>query len=369
LIYMKTSLQILLVAGARPNFMKIVPLFRTAKTVDSLSCKIVHTGQHYDYEMSQAFFDDLELPKPDFFLDAGSGSHAVQTGKIMTAFEEVVQVEQPDWVVVVGDVNSTLACSIVAKKEQIKVAHVEAGLRSRDMAMPEEINRMVTDTLSDLFFVTEQSGVDNLLQEGKPEKAIHLVGHVMIDNLFFQLEQLKTNNVQAMSTHALKQQHPAYGFMTLHRPSNVDAERVFRGIAEALNSIAEDLTLFFPVHPRTRKMMDRFKIKFSDNIICLDPLGFRESLYLWKDARVVLTDSGGLQEETTGLGIPCVTIRENTERPITIEMGSNVLAGTSTQGIVDAFHQSMEQKLDGRIPPLWDGRAAERIWQILQQWI
>lgn len=359
-------MQVLLVAGARPNFMKIAPLLRVARTLADVTCRIVHTGQHYDYAMSQTFFQDLELPQPDCFLDAGSGSHATQTGKIMVAFEKVLQTEHPDWVVVVGDVNSTLACSIVAKKAQVKVAHVEAGLRSRDMAMPEEINRIVTDSLSDLFFVTEQSGIDNLLQEGKPKESVHLVGHVMIDNLLHQVEQLNSNNVHALSTYALKEQYSQYGFMTLHRPSNVDSEPVFRGIAEALNQIAEALPLFFPVHPRTRKMMDRFGIDLSDNITCLNPLGFRESLYLWKEAQVVLTDSGGLQEETTGLSVPCVTIRENTERPITIEMGSNVLAGTSTQGILDGYREAMKKKNIGR-PPLWDGRAAERIWQLLRQ--
>ncbi len=359
-------MKVLLVAGARPNFMKIAPLFRVARTLEGVTCRIVHTGQHYDYAMSQAFFHDLELPEPDYFLDVGSGSHAVQTAKIMIEFEKVLQVQRPDWVVVVGDVNSTLACSIVAKKAQIKVAHVEAGLRSRDMAMPEEINRIVTDALSDLFFVTEQSGVDNLLQEGKSERAIHLVGHVMIDNLLHQVQRLNINNVQALSTYPLKQQHPQYGFLTLHRPSNVDDRTVFEGIVEALNRIAQKLPLFFPVHPRTRKMMDEFGIDLSENVICLNPLGFREALYLWKDAKVVLTDSGGLQEETTALGVPCVTIRENTERPITIEMGSNVLAGTSTQGILNAYRQTTERTLGGCVPPLWDGRAAERIWQTLR---
>ncbi len=360
-------MEVLLVAGARPNFMKIAPLYRVGKRLENLSCKIVHTGQHYDYEMSQAFFDDLELPEPDYFLDAGSGSHAVQTAKIMVEFEKVLRTERPDWVVVVGDVNSTLACSIVAKKERIRVAHVEAGLRSRDMEMPEEINRIVTDSLTDRFFVTEKSGVENLIQEGKSDSRIHLVGHVMIDNLFYQVERLAANNVKSFSTYPLKQQQEQYGFMTLHRPSNVDSKEVFAGIADALNTIAEELTLFFPVHPRTRKMMQQFGIGLSDRIVCMQPLGFRESLYLWKDAKVVLTDSGGLQEETTALGVPCVTIRENTERPITVEMGSNVLAGTSKRGILDAYQEAIRKKGNGRTPPFWDGKAADRIWSTLMQ--
>ncbi|MGD8846814.1 MAG: UDP-N-acetylglucosamine 2-epimerase (non-hydrolyzing) [Desulfobacteraceae bacterium] len=360
-------MKVFLVAGARPNFMKIAPLYRVSKTVEEVTCKIVHTGQHYDYEMSQAFFDDLELPEPDYFLDAGSGSHAVQTANIMIEFEKVLKGERPDYVVVVGDVNSTLACSVVAKKQLVKVAHVEAGLRSRDMEMPEEINRIVTDAIADLFFVTEQSGIDNLLQEGKPAPALHLVGHVMIDNLLHQVERLATNGAQSLVTYPLKSKYPEYCFMTLHRPSNVDSETVFKGIAGALNRIAEEFPIFFPVHPRTRKMMDNFNIRFSDNIICLKPLGFREALYLWQDAVVVITDSGGLQEETTGLGVPCVTIRENTERPITVQMGSNVLAGTSHHGILAAFRHSVNNRSVRKKPPLWDGMASHRIWEIMCQ--
>lgn len=358
-------MKVFLVAGARPNFMKIAPIYREALKHEQVDCKIVHTGQHYDYEMSQAFFEDLEIPKPDYFLDAGSSTHAVQTGKIMVAFEELCLKEKPELAVVVGDVNSTLACSIVAKKACIRVAHVEAGLRSRDMAMPEEINRIVTDALSDMHFVTEQNGIDNLLQEGTSEDRIHFVGHVMIDNLFYQVERLENNHVKSLSTYQLKENYEEYGFMTLHRPSNVDSEFEFKGIAKALNRISEDLPLFFPVHPRTKKMMETFNIHLSDNITCLKPLGFQEALYLWKDAVVVLTDSGGLQEETTAMGVPCVTIRENTERPITHEMGSNILAGTSTQGILDAYRQALKDNSRSQIPPLWDGKASERIWEVI----
>jgi UDP-N-acetylglucosamine 2-epimerase (non-hydrolysing) len=356
----------LLVAGARPNFMKIAPIYREAAKHAAVDCKIVHTGQHYDYQMSQAFFDGLEIPAPDHFLDAGAGSHAAQTARIMVAFETVCEVEQPDLVIVVGDVNSTLACSIVAKKMGIAVAHVEAGLRSFDMAMPEEINRMVTDTLSDHFFVTEQSGAHNLLREGKPSHKIHLVGNVMVDNLFHQAAILARRDGKLPQTDTLKAGLNGYAFLTLHRPSNVDNRSKLEEIVAALNTIAQDCTIVFPMHPRTRKMVDRFAIRFSDSIKILPPLGFQDALNLWKDARVVLTDSGGLQEETTAMGVPCVTIRDNTERPITIEMGTNILAGTTREGILEACSKALTNRVDQtRRPPLWDGRAAERIWKVL----
>jgi len=358
---------VLLVAGARPNFMKIAPIFREAQKLNDVTCNIVHTGQHYDHEMSQAFFDDLEIPAPDFFLEAGSGSHAVQTSKIMVEFEKVCLEMRPDLVLVVGDVNSTLACSVVAKKMSIGVAHVEAGLRSFDLSMPEEINRMVTDAISDIFFVTEESGEENLLREGKSRKSIHNVGHVMIDNLFHQLERLeheqRGNNLAVVST--LKEACGEYAFLTLHRPSNVDSPEVFNRIVMTLNEIAADMPIIFPVHPRTRKMMEQYEVFFSDRIILLPPLGFRESLFLWKDARIVLTDSGGLQEETTALGIPCVTLRDNTERPVTVTVGSNVLAGTTREGILYAYEQALAKAAVAAVPPLWDGRASERIWRIL----
>ncbi len=359
-------MKVLLVAGARPNFMKIAPVYREALKHDQVECKIVHTGQHYDYEMSQAFFEDLEIPKPAFFLNAGSGSHAHQTARIMVGFEKLCEEEKPDLVIVVGDVNSTLACSIVAKKLLIEVAHVEAGLRSFDLTMPEEINRMVTDAISDYFFVTEESAVKNLMKEGKPPESIHFVGHVMIDNLFYQIQQLETCDCTLFSTYSLKGNANGYIFLTLHRPSNVDSKQTFDGIAKALNSIAEEKPIFFPVHPRTKKMMEQFDIKLSDNIKRLPPLGFKESLFLWKDAAVVMTDSGGLQEETTAMGVPCVTLRDNTERPITIEMGTNVLAGNTTESILDAYRKTVEKKSHNfSVPPKWDGRAAERIWEII----
>ena len=356
----------MLIAGARPNFMKIAPIYRESLNYDQVQCKIVHTGQHYDYEMSQAFFEDLEIPKPHFFLNAGSGTHSVQTAKIMVAFEELCQEEGPELVIVVGDVNSTLGCSIVAKKLLIDVAHVEAGLRSFDLTMPEEINRMVTDAISDYFFVTEESGVQNLLKEGKTAEMIHFVGNVMIDNLFYNFEQTEGDDGDKFSTYKIKQEKNEYAFLTLHRPSNVDAKENFEEIAGALNHVAAERPIFFPVHPRTHKMIKQFDIKLSSEIILLPPLSFKESLFLWKDARVVLTDSGGLQEETTALGVPCVTLRENTERPITVEIGTNVLGGTCKETILEAYRESINQTdITHSVPPKWDGKAAQRIWKIL----
>jgi UDP-N-acetylglucosamine 2-epimerase (non-hydrolysing) len=355
-----------LVAGARPNFMKISPLYREIKKYSNIDCCIIHTGQHYDFEMSQTFFDDLELPKPDYFLEAGSGSHAEQTGKIMMAFEKICQKDRPDWVFVVGDVNSTLACSITSKKLSIKVAHVEAGLRSFDLTMPEEINRIVTDAISDLFFVTEQSGVDNLLREGKSKEQVHLVGHVMIDNLFYQLNRIEQADNSSFATCKIKPKDQDYVFLTLHRPSNVDDQRSLEGVLCALRTISQDMPILFPIHPRTRKQLDLFGLSLPERVVQLPPLGFREALYLWKDARVVLTDSGGLQEETTALKIPCITIRENTERPITIEIGSNRLAGNKEKDIVAVYRSCIrDDPAQFNVPALWDGRAAERIIQVL----
>ena len=359
-------MKVLLIAGARPNFMKIAPIYREALKHNQVQCKIVHTGQHYDYEMSEAFFEDLELPKPNFFLNAGSGTHAVQTAKIMVAFEELCQKEKPHLIILVGDVNSTLACSVVAKKLGIDVAHVEAGLRSFDLTMPEEINRMVTDAISDYFFVTEESGVANLIKEGKSRDRIYFVGNVMIDNLFYQAEKLNSDMSEHFETAKIKKKLKDYAFLTLHRPSNVDTKSGFNEITEALNAIADKMPILFPVHPRTKKMMDEFNLSLSNNIFLFSPLNFKESLFLWKDARVVLTDSGGLQEETTALGVHCVTIRENTERPITIKMGTNILAGTKKQSILKAFEEAIAKPKDqSKVPPKWDGRAAERIWKIL----
>jgi len=352
--------------------MKIAPILRalqekheTSKDLD-LEWKLVHTGQHYDYEMSEAFFEDLEIPKPDFFLETGSASHAVQTANIMMAFEKVCMVEGPQIIIVVGDVNSTLACSIVAKKMMIQVAHVEAGLRSFDLSMPEEINRIVTDSISDYFFVTEESAVENLLREGKSSDHIFFVGHVMIDNLFFQLERLNNGEHGKSEYFDLKDQLKKYVFLTLHRPSNVDQKETLKDIVDAMNEVSATLPIVFPVHPRTKEALEKFDLEFNERVHLLPPLNFIDSLYLWKDAVVVLTDSGGLQEETTALGVPCITLRENTERPITIELGTNCLAGNKKEDILHSFRRNLGRaKRTNSIPPKWDGKTAERIVQIL----
>jgi UDP-N-acetylglucosamine 2-epimerase (non-hydrolysing) len=361
-----------LVAGARPNFMKIAPIVRALQAQDALSFKIIHTGQHYDREMNDVFFEELGIPQPDVFMAAGGGSHAQQTAKIMVGFEELCTAERPAAVLVVGDVNSTLACSIVAKKLNIPVAHVEAGLRSGDMAMPEEINRLVTDSISDWFFVTEPSAVQHLRREGKSEDKIHYVGHVMVDNVLYQADKLSNADTSGFETTAFKaaqkEKSGRYGVVTLHRPSNVDEAENFTRIAGALKEIASELPLIFPVHPRTRANIEKFGIDLGPNITLAGPQAYMAFLNLWKDAAVVLTDSGGLQEETTALGVPCITIRENTERPVTVEEGSNVLAGTDPQKIIDEARRVLRgEGKQGRRPHLWDGKAAERIVAILAE--
>lgn len=354
-----------LVAGARPNFMKIAPIVRALQAHGELGYRIIHTGQHYDREMNDVFFEELGIPAPDVFMGAGGGSHAQQTAKIMTAFEELCQAKPPDAVLVVGDVNSTLACSIVAKKLHIPVAHVEAGLRSGDMAMPEEINRLVTDSISDWFFVTEPSGVAHLRREGKAESAIHYVGHVMVDNVLYQADKLARSAAE-FETSAFKRRHRRYGVVTLHRPSNVDDAGMMSRIGGALKDIGAELPLLFPVHPRTRANLDKFGIDLGPNITLVGPQAYMAFLNAWKDAAVVLTDSGGLQEETTALGVPCITIRENTERPVTVEEGTNVLAGTDPVRIVAEVRKVLAgQGKQGRRPHLWDGHAAERIVGVL----
>lgn len=350
--------------------MKIAPIVRAFQSRADLTYKIVHTGQHYDREMSDVFFEELDIPQPDVFMAAGGGSHAEQTGKIMVAFESYCQARRPDAVIVVGDVNSTLACSVTAKKLGIPVAHVEAGLRSGDMTMPEEINRRATDAISDWFFVTEPSGVENLRREGVPDSAVHYVGQVMVDTVLHHAEKLAHVDQTGLESAAIKRRAMAsgghYGVVTLHRPSNVDNADVMTRIAGALTAIATELPLIFPAHPRTRANMNDFGIDLGPNVTVVGPQGYMSFLNLWKDAAVVLTDSGGLQEETTALGVPCVTIRENTERPVTVDEGSNVLAGTDPARIIDATRTAISGAgKHVRRPRLWDGRAAERIVEIL----
>ena len=361
---------IYLVAGARPNFMKIAPIVRAIKAQGQLKFKIVHTGQHYDREMNDVFFEELGIPEPDIFMAAGSGSHSQQTSKIMTSFEELCQKSRPDAVLVVGDVNSTLACSIVSKKLNIPVAHVEAGLRSGDTTMPEEINRLVTDSISDWFFVTEPSGITHLKREGKLDSDIFYVGHVMVDNLFFQVKKLANTNTEHYETNSFKKKYilnnEQYGVITLHRPSNVDNIKMMARISKALKKIATKIPLIFPVHPRTQKNLEKFNINLGPNIVLIGPQAYMAFLDLWKDATLVLTDSGGLQEETTALGVPCITIRENTERPITVDEGSNVLAGTDPERIFCEANKILLGKgKKGYRPKMWDGKAAERIVKIL----
>jgi UDP-N-acetylglucosamine 2-epimerase (non-hydrolysing) len=288
----------------------------------------------------------------------------------MVAYEKCVAEDRPSQTLVVGDVNSTLACAIVAKKAHLPVAHVEAGLRSGDLAMPEEINRLVTDSISDLYFATEPSGVEHLLREGKAKTAVHYVGHVMVDNLLYQVEQLKTADAGKLEGAELKTLHPRYGAVTMHRPSNVDDPAVFGGIVGALREISQQLPLIFPVHPRTRGNLEKFGLDLGPNVTLTKPLSYMAFLNLWRDAALVLTDSGGLQEETTALGVPCITMRENTERPVTVDEGTNVLAGTNPDVILREARKVLSGGgRQGRVPNLWDGKAAERIVEILSEYL
>lgn len=364
---MKKRTKIFLVAGARPNFMKIAPVIRQFEQhKDFFKTKIIHTGQHYDYEMNEAFFHDLEIPAPDYFLNARSGTHARQTAKIMTRFEDVCIKEEPDLVVVVGDVNSTLACSTVAKKLGIEVAHIEAGMRSFDMSMPEEINRILTDSITDYFFITEASGYKNLIREGKDKEKLFFVGNVMIDNLFYGLKKLKRCSSSFFKTTKLKNRLKKYACLTLHRPSNVDNKTSFFELMHCLEKISEKIPIIFSVHPRTKKKLKGFGINVPRNIITVPSLSYLEFLNLLKDSTLVLTDSGGLQEETTVLGIPCLTLRENTERPVTIKKGTNVLIGRDYKKLLKEVDKILSEKgKKGKRPRFWDGKASKRIVKIL----
>ena len=364
-IMRKERLDIINIVGVRPNFIKIAPLMAAYRKTDGIEPLLVHTGQHYDESMSRRFFEDLDIPEPDIDLQVGPASHAVQTAEIMKAFEGVAVKHRPDAVLVVGDVNSTIACGLVAAKLGIPLIHVEAGLRSGDRSMPEEINRILTDAISDLLFCTEQSGVDNLVREGVDPGKVFLVGNVMADTLLDHLERSKTSTV----LDRLQLKPRQYAILTLHRPSNVDEPAVLAGILDALEKIQRLMPIIIPVHPRLRDSLKRLGLKrrfdAMGGLRAIDPLGYLDFLKLMSEARLVLTDSGGIQEETTILHVPCLTLRENTERPITVEVGSNRVVGTRTEALLEGVTQTLRQDISGRVPPLWDGKAAERIVAIL----
>ena len=384
-------MKIISVVGARPNFMKVAPIHKAFKQKSlnnpdlSIEHLICHTGQHYDEKMSKIFFDDLELPKPDFYLGVGSGSHSEQTAKVMMEFEKVLLQEKPDLVIVVGDVNSTIACSLVASKMGIKIAHVEAGLRSFDMSMPEEINRILTDRISNYLFVTEKSGLENLKNEGVPDNKIFFTGNVMIDSLVTYLPKadeskilndlnLKnspdTNIIQidsnSVPAHNANQKN--YILITLHRPANVDSLQFLTKLVSFLNALAEKRPIIFPIHPRTNKNLIKYNLNksLSENVQLTDPIGYVDFLCLTKNAELIITDSGGIQEESTYLGVQCITVRNNTERPITVDEGTNQLIGTDLDDVAQAALKVLEGNTKkGSIPELWDGHAAERIVEIL----
>jgi UDP-N-acetylglucosamine 2-epimerase (non-hydrolysing) len=350
------------IAGARPNFMKVAPVMAAmSQKQDQFQQWLVHTGQHYDYEMSQVFFDELEMPKPDEYLDCGPGTHAEQTARVMLAFEPVLLKYRPDWVFVVGDVNSTLACALVCAKLGVKVAHVEAGLRSWDRTMPEEINRLLTDQVADLLFTPSAEAETNLLREGIEAAKIHFVGNVMIDTLVRMLPKATSRSIVG----DMRLDDGEYILVTLHRPSNVDDPQPLRDILRALEQLAGQRRVIFPVHPRTRQRMAQLGLK-AEKVELLEPLGYLDFLALTEAAGLVLTDSGGIQEETTYLGIPCLTLRKNTERPVTVEVGTNRLVASEREAILEAVAQVAQMKVDCLSrPALWDGQAAQRIVQVL----
>ena len=367
-----TPIKLAMVAGARPNFMKIAPLMRALEGDADFAVTLIHTGQHYDDNMSGQFFRDLGIPQPQFHLEVGSGSHAQQTAEIMKRIEPVLTEVLPAAIVVVGDVNSTAAAALVAKKLGIEVVHAEAGLRSFDRSMPEEINRIVTDSITDIFLVTEESGRANLLREGVAAQRIHLVGNLMIDSLRQNLERARESDIADRLGVRGKQ----YGVVTLHRPANVDEPEALGEILGALTVIAEKLPLLWPVHPRTRARLAHT----SENRACvgppaltpslrlLEPLGYLDFLSLEAGSSLVLTDSGGIQEETTVLGVPCLTLRDNTERPVTIELGTNRLAGTKKNSILAAWREMQVSPRRAQVPPLWDGQAGVRSREVLREY-
>jgi UDP-N-acetylglucosamine 2-epimerase (non-hydrolysing) len=361
-------MKIINIVGARPNFVKIAPLMDAYRAHPNIEAMLVHTGQHYDSTMSDLFFRQLGIPQPDLNLGVGSASHSVQTAEIMKAFEPVVLEHKPDVVLVVGDVNSTIACGLVAVKLGVKLAHVEAGLRSFDRTMPEEVNRVLTDAISDLLFCTEQSGLDNLAREGIAREKIFLTGNVMIDALL--KHKAAADKSTALSD--MKLEPGKYAVLTLHRPANVDNPAIFEKILDALDVIQRDLPIIFPIHPRTRSHLSGSKLgkraQDMKNLRMTEPLGYLAFLKLMSEAEIVLTDSGGIQEETTILKVPCLTLRENTERPCTVEAGSNQVVGRDPDRIIAGYRQSMSRKnFVVTTPPLWDGHAAERIVRILAE--
>ena len=388
-------MKIISVVGARPNFMKVAPIHKALKKVSNLDSNILHlichTGQHYDEKMSKVFFDDLELPKPDFYLGVGSGSHAEQTANVMIQFEKILIDEKPDMVLVVGDVNSTIACSLTAKKLHIKVVHVEAGLRSFDMEMPEEINRVLTDRISDFLFVTEESGLINLKNEGVPDDKIFFVGNVMIDSLIHYQPKVDASNIlhdlnlpssvrvsaRLAKTKSRQEAHrelnneisiQGYVLVTLHRPSNVDTKESLEKLVNFLNRLGKERKVVFPIHPRTKSNLEKFELlkNLNQSVIITDPIGYIDFQALIKNAELIVTDSGGIQEESTYLGVQCITLRTSTERPITVDIGTNQLIGIDLSKAEAACLNVLKgNKKIGKIPPLWDGESSNRIVDIL----
>jgi len=372
----QTQGSILCVVGARPNFMKMAPIMAALGDLrPAPSLSLVHTGQHYDAAMNHQYFEALGIPQPDINLEVGSASHAIQTAEVMRRFEPVLDAKPPSAVLVVGDVNSTLACALVAAKKGVPVIHVEAGLRSFDRAMPEEINRILTDQLSDLLFITESSGRANLLREGIAESRIHFVGNVMIDTLRRNLERAVPlpQILKDAGREDFLGGNAGYAALTMHRPSNVDDPAILRALLETVLKISRRLPVIFPMHPRTRAMIERLGLEGMldvPELLLLPPMGYLEMLGLMKDARVMLTDSGGIQEETTALGVPCITLRNNTERPITVDEGTNTIAGQSPERILAAFEDILHSGgKAGRIPEFWDGQASTRIAAEIRGWL
>ena len=359
--------KILIVCGARPNFIKIAPLIRALKELPSLfSISLVHTGQHFDNNMNKVFFKQLNIPAPDYFFDIYGGTHSYQTGKIMIEFEKVILKEKPNIVLVIGDVNSTMACAITSKKCGYKLGHIESGLRSGDMEMPEEINRIITDSIADYFFVTEKSAINNLLKEGKSKNQIFFVGNIMIDSLKNEAQIVKKGAAINEKIVEIVKKYPNYILVTIHRPSNVDSKKDLLNLLGILDSASSLFEIIFPVHPRTKKQFEKFNINLPSKINFIDPVPYREFVFLMMYSKCVITDSGGIQEETTALKKTCFTLRNNTERPITCEIGSNKLIGNYPKNIIEEIKSTFDYKKEYSIPKFWDGNTSKRICEILK---